>query len=602
MFFVSLINEIIMKSQKPFLKIHSGRTRKKNIFIFAIIVLSILSLASLASFLLFGIQTEEKSEEVILEINGEKEIASGEEINYLITIENRERVALKNVGINLKFPLGFYWKSSNPTSLNPLHTVYQWPELKSKEKEKLEIKGQLIGQTGEEKELEVVLIYRPTNFRSNLEKEASFVTKINLSTLEIEINGPEKSLAKGEVDYEIGLKNVSKIPLGKIKASLIFPPDLEIKEIKPNPEEGKNIWILEKLEPKEEKEIKIKGKFSGNQGQQEELKVQAGILTEEGFVLQAEKSLITSLFEPKLSLDFTVNDQKVSVANWEETLNYLVKFKNENSLEMGDVEFKIQKSIDPYEIEIGNNQWEMKEKKWNIEIENVKSIPVLTSLKPNEEGEIIFKIILPKIPRQEEKNVVLENKIEATVSFPETGNQKIKFQSNPTLVKIQSKVDFRAEARYYNNDYQAIGSGPLPPKVGQETVYHIYWHLSNTTNVLKNIKVKTKLPQGINFFQDFSQETSDQNAKKGNLDFISATREVVWYLDEIQPWVSIKIGFQISLIPSPEEIGKILALTGPTTLEAQDQFTKTNISLEQLALLSDLIFDPIAKGKGVVEY
>ncbi len=591
-----------MKSQKSFLKIHSGRIKKKSIFIFAILVLSVLSLASLTSFLLFETRTKEKSEEVILKINGEKEIASGEEINYLITIENHEKVALKNVEINLKFPSGFYWKSSKPTSLSPLHTVYQWPEIKSNEKEKLEIKGQLIGQREEEKKLEVALIYQPINFRSNLEKRAFFITKINLSTLEIEINGPGKSLAKGEVDYEIKLKNVSKIPLEKIKTSLVFPPDLEIEEINPSPEEGKNIWILEKLEPKEKKEIKIKGKFSGNQGQQEELKVQAGVLTEEGFILQAEKSLITSLFEPKLSLDFTVNDQKVSVTSREEALNYLVKFKNENSLEMKDVEFKIQKSIDPYEIEAGNNQWEMKEKKWSIEIENVKSIPVLTSLKPNEEGEIIFKLILPKIPKQEEKNVVLENKIEATVSFPETGNQKIKFQSNPTLVKIQSKVNFRTEARYYNNDYQAIGSGPLPPKVGQETIYYIYWHLNNTTNALKNIKVKTKLPQGINFFQDFSRETLDQSAEKGNLDFIPITKEVVWYLDEIQPWESVKMGFQISLIPSSEEIGKILALTGPTTLEAKDQFTETNISLEQPALLSDLIFDPIAKGKGKVEY
>ena len=584
---------------------------KKKFFIFTLLTLIFIFVATLASFLFFGGQ-EKKPMEVNLKIQGPEKITSGEEVIYNIIIENQERVDLKNLEVNLRFPQGFYWRDSKPASLNPLHTVYQWAEIKSGKKEKLEIKGQLIGQVDEEKNLEAVLIYQPANFHSDLEKKVSFTTKIISSTLEIDLQGPEKSLVDQEVNYIIKLKNISQAPLEKVKVSVVLPVDLEIKEISPElKEEEKNVWIFERIESEKVtsnplidsgQEIKIKGIFSGTQGQQEEIKVSAGLLLDDGFVLQAEASLVTLLFNPKLNLDFTVNGQEGGVVvDWGDSLDYLVKFKNESNLEMANINFQFPISnfqkISNFQFSNSKNlKWELENGKWKIEIENPEQIPALDSLKPGEEGKISFKIDLPKNSISSQENVSLENQVEIEAGLPELSGQRVKFSSKAPITKIQSKVFFGAEARYYDDNYQIIGAGPLPPKYGQQTLYRIYWFLENTSNELRNVQIKTKLPLGVSFLE------IGQIEQIGRMFFDPNSREVTWSIDEISSWSGeIKTAFQVGVIPTSDQVDKVLALLGPTTLEAQDQFTKTSISLEAPALLSNLIFDPVARGKGIVE-
>jgi hypothetical protein len=568
---------------------------KKRVFIFVTIFLLSIFIATLASFLFFGIK-EKEAKEVILKIQGPEEIASGEELTYILTIENQEKIILKNLEISLKFPRGFYWQSSKPASSNPLHTIYQWPELKPGKREKLEVKGQLIGQVNETKVLEARLIYQPINFHSDLEKKAKFSTKITSSTLEIDLQGPKKSLINQEVDYFIKLRNISQRPLGKIKVKAILPIDLEIKEIKPEPEE-KNTWIFEKIKSEEEREIKIRGVLGGLGGQEKELKIQAGLLVEDEFILQSEEHLVTFLYAPRLSFDFTSSHQ---VAKWGDSIDYLVKFKNESNLEMADLNFQFlvlnsQISFKSSKISDLELQWKRENEIWKIEINNLEQIPALGLLKPKEGGRINLKINLPEDPQISWQNEILKIKIEVEVVLPELENQKIKFTSKTIEIKIQSKLLLRAEARYYDDNYQIIGAGPLPPKVGQKTLYRIYWFLENTTNEVKNIQIKASLPQEVSFL-------SLPSTGPGILSFDPISREVTWSIDKISPWqTDFQAAFQISLEPTVDQVGKTLVLLGPTTLEAQDQFTKTTLNLEIPALLSDLAFDPIAKGKGVVE-
>ena len=51
-------------------------------------------------------------------------------------------------------------------------------------------------------------------------------------------------------------------------------------------------------------------------------------------------------------------------------------------------------------------------------------------------------------------------------------------KSNEIVVDINTGMVFKAEARYFNDDNIAVGSGPLPPKVGETTKYRIFWNIN----------------------------------------------------------------------------------------------------------------------------
>src|SRR3989304_954404 len=56
---------------------------------------------------------------------------------------------------------------------------------------------------------------------------------------------------------------------------------------------------------------------------------------------------------------------------------------------------------------------------------------------------------------------------------------EIKSDASPIEVRITTQVQLRPEARYTDDEYQPLGTGPVPPEAGITTTYQIQWYLSN---------------------------------------------------------------------------------------------------------------------------
>jgi hypothetical protein len=126
----------------------------------------------------------------------------------------------------------------------------------------------------------------------------------------------------------------------------------------------------------------------------------------------------------------------------------------------------------------------------------------------------------------------------------------------------------------------------------------VNWKVINTTNTLNSVTIKATLPQNVTW-TDVSQADVG-----GDVDYNSATREIVWQIDnlgaESDQQVAVGAKFSVSVTPTDEQKGRVLTLLNPSTLSGVDSFTQDNVSITQPALTTNLDGDPVAEGKGVV--
>jgi hypothetical protein len=140
-----------------------------------------------------------------------------------------------------------------------------------------------------------------------------------------------------------------------------------------------------------------------------------------------------------------------------------------------------------------------------------------------------------------------------------------------------------------------LGSGPLPPEVGQETRYRLIWQISNSYHELSDIKVSADLPGTIRFE---GKKTLDA----GTLSFDPEKRTVEWIINRLPLSVkNLEAQFEVLVVPSEEDRGRLLLLLSESQAAAQDTALQSQIVARAGALNSNLAGDKYAEGQGVVK-
>lgn len=171
-------------------------------------------------------------------------------------------------------------------------------------------------------------------------------------------------------------------------------------------------------------------------------------------------------------------------------------------------------------------------------------------------------------------------------------------EKNPELKPVQEKIcilpEIKASAYYYNSFGDQLGIGPIPPIISIPTNYWIFLKITNKENPQENIKIETKLPYNITF-------TGKKGITNGNLYFLSTNRSMVWEINNLTKNETEEAKFEISLIPTQNNIGKILLLTDNISLSSSDMTCEKNTSSTIDNLDTNLKYDNLGKNKGRVQ-
>jgi len=541
---------------------------------------------------------------VDLTISGEKEIIPGKETFYTVEYKNNDKVAIQDIEIRLGLPDNFILLDSEP-AMSQKNFIWDFLSLGPHRSDTIKIKGKLIG---EELSTVIVLadmIYTPENFSSQFKKSASFETSISKTGLDISFINSSSALVGEENNLIIKYKAEEDSFINNFRLTIepsdnidFIRPDLKATSSRATTSQAiltPNSWLVDKID-QSEKELAIKFKVNKKKTDQQDLILDFDTAVTEAtstnYYLFLKKTLTFEVIKSNLNLNLIINgstaDQGVDFG---QALNYSLVYANKGETTMKDV-------IIMAVLESDWLDWQtLKDDNHGIINGNTLSwskneIPLLAELTKNTEGTIDFSIkVKPLIQIDLSKSYQIKSYLQYNI-----GNKPVEQsddnRSNIIINKINSDLTLKEQVRYFNDDNLAVGSGPLPPKVGETTSLKVYLNITNNLHELTDAVVTVTLPNYVGW--DDKNQTS-----VGNIDYDNQNRVVRWQIGRLPTTINqTQAEFNISITPSETDRNKILVLLPNTMVSAIDNETKASITKQLTAKTTKLEDDPIAASAG----
>ncbi|MFA6215243.1 MAG: hypothetical protein WC768_01595 [Patescibacteria group bacterium] len=585
------------------------KSRFKMFFFSFIAVVLILAAISWLGFVIFNQNKNFSGGSIKLELQGQQSIASGDEVVYVLNYKNVENVPLDNVEIIFRYPDNFEFISAQPAPANDFNTAWNLGTLGVGASGQIEIKGKLIGEVGSIKTINATASFQPKNFSSVFKDTASFSSQVTSSILEISLDGPSQILPEKKVTYKITYRNNSSQDLTKVKIVANYPSNFVFQEATPQPtvqaadaRSLNNEWLIDTLGKNQEGELSITGGYLNDpQNTKPNFSIQIGFLKPDSdeFSVQQEKSITTEIIQPGLSVDLIINgSNQGQPISFGQTLTYSIVYKNLGDKDLSNVSFAI--ALDSNILDWSN----LDDKhaglvKDNQITWNKDQISQLDVVKPLDSGTIDFSIKVKDANQVNLSEANLQVKSKSAASIEKIGDLAVtdlKVSSNEIVNNINTDIELKNEGRYFDDDNLAVGTGPLPPVVGQKTTFRIYWSIANSLHEVNNVEVSTKLPDGVNWENKFY-------VKAGEIKYNSKDRTISWTINKIpanKSFSDLNCWFDISVIPTKKQVRKLLILTDQTTLTATDKTNNSQITKTGQAITSNLEDDQIGGGRGLV--
>jgi len=537
-------------------------------------------------------------------IEGNTEALAGEEFFYTIHYKNLSNIAINNARIEVSFPDNFIFLDSFPESNSDNNSVWEIAQVAGNESDKIRIKGMMIGSRNDTGILVANMTYTPENFSSQFKEDASITTVITGVGFNIDFNYISTALVGQEDDilikitpeknnfidnFRITMEPAENIELLSFDKKIENQADFEM--IRPG------VWNIKEIK-NEENILPVRFKFTEKFSDYETIIFNFEQLGGDNKYFKFyEKVLDFEVMKSDLNLTLIINGSREDQGvDFGEKLNYSIVYQNKGETEMKDVIIMAVLNSEFLDWTTLSDNLGGREK-GNTIIWSKDEIGDLESLKQNQEGTIDFSINMAGFGNISAKK---EYQVKSYAQFSVGTNENTKFsgednRSNTIINKINSDLKLVEELRYFNEDNIPVGTGPNPPKVGEETTYKVYWKLSNNLHELNDLKVSVKLPNYV-FWSNKTRATV------GEVEYDSSSHSILWDIGRLPITVyEASAEFAIGVNPTEDDKNKIMVIVPGTTVTAIDGETKDKLEYKTKAKTTKLEDDPIAGGQGVVE-
>jgi len=499
-----------------------------------------------------------------LEILGPAEAETSQEVEYVVKYKNNGNIRLEEPRLIFEFPdysiPAEEFLKRNEIGPDKLGAIYPGEE------KTFTFKGRLFGKEGEAKKAKAYLSYQPKNLKTRYESQTTFTTLIKFTPISLDFDFPSKIEGGREFKFSLNYFSNSNYPLANLGVKINYPEGFEF--ISSSPKSVDKIqWDIPMLNKTEGGRIEIRGRLLGEIKDKKVFRAFLGIWVGDEFVPLKETVKGIEISKPNIYVFQRINDKDNYIASPGEMLHYEIYFRNIGEEPFNELFLVSKLDGKAFDFNSIRTQFGQVNKAENSIMWDWRDIEKLRLLEPGEEGKVEFW-------------VKVKNEWQMT-------NSKDNILSNNVLIsqikevfetKINSKLAFSQKVYFYDDFFG--NSGPLPPKVGQNTTYTIVWQIKNYLNDLKNVKVRATLPSNVNLTGKFLPEE-----EKDKFVFDNTSREIIWNVsnDEVLPagtGVSNNgpyLVIQVSLLPNQDQIGQNALIIKEAKITAEDQFTGETI-------------------------
>lgn len=571
--------------------------RLRNVLIGLVIFFGLLATAAWAGFFLFQ-PGAFRGEGIRMTVTSAEPFVAGDEAVVKVRYTNGERVALGAFEVTVTLPDGFTMTSAEPAPTEGLRWVRG--AVGSGQSGEIVIRGKVTEGIGSILPFSAYASYIPAGFNSEFQTVGALQATVTDAVLGLAVSGPDKIPAGDAATYVVRWENRGDQALADAVVELSLPADFLPELITPEPRVEDKRIVLNELTPGASGEITILGAYASEASGAHNVAAGAGVLRDQHLSRYASASTTTDVVGGALVLTTVTNgiasSGRVAFGN---RLRTSLTYENRGTVDLTGVEITLVYEPRPA---TGLVQFDT----LNDELDGVRrdgritwtknEIPRLAKLAPGDEGTIDVDVVLANKPgsltdRLYGIDISAEAKIAKIGDLP--SGRVIK--SGKNMLAVNSDLECLVEARYFNDDEIAVGSGPVPPRVGSATTYRLFYTLTNSLHELTNLVLRVPLAPRVRF-----AERVQTSAGEVRYDATSST--VVWNLNRLPVGIaSVDGSFDLLFEPSEEDVGRVPPLTGLLSCEALDASAGGVIVHQFDSLTTNLDGDPQAEGRGTVQ-
>ena len=548
-------------------------------------------------------------------LEGETEVAAGEEYFYTLRYKNNSNTSIKNIYIQVNYPEHFSVLDVYPEAKAENNAVWEIEFLPPHSAGNIKIKGMMLAAKDETGIMFAEMSYSPENFSSEFKKEASINTVINDIGIDFDFDYANSVLV-GETEELILHFNAKENNfLNNFRLTLEPKENVEIlsyigegrEELAVFKQERPGVWQISEV-GQDEVILPIRIKFLEKETEKEELHFNFEYRRDdENYTKFKDEILNFEVMKSDLNLTLIINGAREDKGvNFGDILNYSIVYKNKGETEMKNV--VIMAVLESDFLDWTTMQFDAKGKERGNTITWTKEeIPSLASVEQNQEGVIDFSVeVMKAATAGNDQEYQIKSYAQFSISqFGEEEKEGVEDDEEPASIEdnlsntiintINSDLELSEAIKYFNEDNIPVGTGPHPPKVGEVTSYKVYWSLSNNLHELKDLIIKVKLPEYVDW-------DNKNRATVGEIKYDEVSQEVRWEIGRLPVTVFQASGeFSISVTPSEDDKNKIMVLLPGSEATAIDDKTKAELSKTTKAKTTKLEDDSIAQGDGIVE-
>ena len=563
-----------------------------------LLLLTIIFLAAyIAYFHWFGGVSDVSALE--FKISAPENVSAGEEFSYYLEYRNPTRYPLSRLRLEIQYPENFIFREA---SLEADSGNYGWnlPDLAPGESGSLVVSGMIIGPPDSVAIIFGHLSYLPGSFSSQFKKEASDSSILSGPGFRTDLNHSATAFLGHENEMTLIFSAVEDNYLGDFNIAFSLPPEAEASVQAPASKEGEDSavkiiksggasWQVSGLAAGAERlEIPLVYRIK-ERSVNPEIRVRLEKKIEDGQTyIFWEKVVRPELVDSDLNLTLALNDSKNDLAlNFGQALNYSLSYANHGLNTFENVVIMASLEGDFLDWSSLSNE-QGGEVKGGAIIWTKKEIPALAEVRPGDSGEIKFSL---KLRSWQTSDLSSALKISAYAQYgmnnvpARTDSNK----SNTVVGSLNSDLKLQERILYFNDDNFPVGSGPLPPAVGETTSFRVYWTVTNNIHELLETRVALPLPAYVEW-------SGNQQTNVGNLYYDELSRQVIWEIGRLPLSVyRVDAEFSLSLRPGEDDRNKIMVISSGSMVTAMDTETTAVISYKSAAKTTALEDDEIAR-------
>jgi len=576
--------------------------RKFFIFSLCFLVLSILY----ASYVFFVGGNTVSNSNIDISILGNNFTAGGEELSFVVGIANKNNSSLDLADLVMEYPkngVENYSGSSNEieSSRISLGTI----PAGSVRNENMKVV--LFGEQGSLIPIKISIEYRVEGSNAIFVKEKLYEVTISSTPLNLSVEAPDTISSNQDITFHVKASLNATKPVSKILLKFDYPVGFQFVSSIPAPSLGNNVWSLGDLAPGAERNISVTGKMIDvSDGEEKSFHISSGSQS------STDKSMIDVVFnslshlvvvkKPFIEAKLFVNGvyQREYATNTKTPIEGEIRWVNNLDTKVDDLVIRAKISGNAIDRKTISAQQGFYDSANDTITWDKNSKSEFGEVNPGDSGSVNFSISSLSLVSSS-GGMLVDPIVNVNVSI--SGKQLISGYATADLnnsdsgtIRIISDVGFATKALYYSGAF--TNTGPIPPKVGEETSYTVVWSLSNTANDVSKTIIRSSLPSWMKFSGSVSPSTED-------LTYNPSTKEIVWNAGRIAKGTGItgssrSVSFQIIFTPSLSQVRTTPIIINDAILTGHDDFANVDVRVSKTSLRTQLINDPLFPPAGDV--